>query len=105
MGGGHYSKKANRCFSGNRRRKLVGEALGDISVDICILELIRLYPLYFLLHASQFHLGVYVHEILQILQEILLSAGYHADELLNKAQRQDIKDQLRANTDRYRSFV
>jgi 2-hydroxychromene-2-carboxylate isomerase len=34
------------------------------------------------------------------LKEVLLEAGYDADELLEKAQRQDIKDQLRANTDR-----
>jgi 2-hydroxychromene-2-carboxylate isomerase len=37
---------------------------------------------------------------LKVLKEILLDAGYDADELLDKAQRQDIKDQLRANTDR-----
>ncbi|XP_028403916.1 uncharacterized protein LOC114526489 isoform X2 [Dendronephthya gigantea] len=36
----------------------------------------------------------------EIVREILQSAGYDADELLNKAHRQDIKDQLRANTDR-----
>ena len=29
-----------------------------------------------------------------------MDAGYDADELLDKTQRQDIKDQLRANTDR-----
>ena len=30
-----------------------------------------------------------------------MDAGYDADELLDKTQRQDIKDQLRANTDRW----
>ena len=36
----------------------------------------------------------------EVLKKVLLDAGYNADELFDKAQRQDIKDQLRANTDR-----